>query len=166
MGAHLSMSDAAKKYVAVHYDAPTCEKLRTWAETDGLNLRTRYDGMAQDPADFAFHTTIFCTTTEHRLPNEELAITGSARVVGLRLLGTGKNIPALELESRALKLLRRHFARTHGMKDAWPEYCPHVTVSYAKESVADVSKVPLPDFELVIARLSITDAQDTTASLL
>jgi hypothetical protein len=149
----------AKKYIAVQYDAATRRNLQAWAAANGFDLCTRYDGATQDAADFEFHTTVFCTTTEHRLANRKWAIlpSGTAKVVDFLLLGPDKNIPALKIASHAIDLLRRHFARTHGMKDAWPEYCPHVTVSYAKAKVEHVPRVTLPAFALIFDRVTMTD---------
>jgi hypothetical protein len=153
-------SAAKRKYVAVQYDEDTQRKLRKWAEDNGFDLSTKYDGTKQDPKEFDFHTTIFFTATEHNLPNhmKTIAPSGSAKVVDIMMLGVDNNIPSLKIESPMVSQLRKHYEDTYGMKDDWPTYKPHVSVSYSKEDLPDLSKVKLPTFELTFNQIKIDDA--------
>ncbi len=149
-----------QKYVAVQYDEDTQRKLRKWAEENGFDLTTKYDGTKQDPKDFDFHTTIFFTTTEHQIPNhyKTIAPSGSAKVVDIQMLGVNNDIPVLKIESPMVLRIREHYKDTYGMKDQWDQYIPHVSVSYSKD-LPDVSKVKLPTFELTFNQIKVDDAQ-------
>ncbi len=150
-----------KKYVAVQYDEDTQRKLRAWAEENGFDLSTKYDGTKQDPKDFDFHTTIFFTTTLHQIPNHTKVIApgGSAKVVDMKMLGVNNDIPVLKIESPMVLRIRKHYADTYGMKDQWDEYIPHVSVSYSK-NLPDMKKVKLPTFELTFNQIKVDDAQE------
>lgn len=149
----------SKKYVVVQYDEETQRKLRAWALDNGFDLSTKYDGTKQDPKDFDFHTTIFFTTTEHDIPNhmKTIAPGGSAKVVDIMMLGVNNDIPVLKIESPMVSRLRQHYADTYGMKDAWPEYKPHVSLSYSK-NLPDMNKVKPPTFELTFNQVKVDDA--------
>lgn len=150
-----------RKYVAVQYDVTTQRKLREWAKENGFDLTTRYDGTSQSEEDFDFHTTIFYTTSEHDIPNHKkvIAPSGVAKVTGITMLGHNKDIPVLEIHSPMVLRMRRHYADVHGMKDEWPEYTPHVSVSYSK-NLPDISKVKLPTFDLTFNEIKIEDGND------
>ena len=149
----------SKKYVAVQYDEATQRKLRKWAMDNGFDLTTKYDGSTQRPEDFDFHTTIFFTTTEHAIPNHVKTIApGSiAKVVDIMMLGVNNDIPVLKVESPMIDRIRKHYEETYGMKDAWPEYKPHVSVSYSK-NLPNLENVKLPDFELTFNQIKVDDA--------
>jgi hypothetical protein len=148
-----------EKYVAVQYDAATQRKLRAWAKENGFDLTAKYDGTKQDEEDFDFHTTIFFTTSKHDLPNHIKAIapSGTAKVVDIMMLGVNNDIPVLKIESPMIARLRNHYADVYDMKDAWPEYKPHVSVSYSKD-LPDMKKVKLPTFELTFNEIKVDDA--------
>ncbi len=153
------MEEATTKYVAVQYDEATQRKLRAWAKENGFDLTTKYDGTKQDEKDFDFHTTIFFTTSTHNIPNHRktIAPSGSAKVVDIMMLGVNNNIPVLKIESPAILRLRKHYEETYGMKDAWPEYKPHVSLSYSSD-LPDMTKVKLPTFELTFNEIKVDDA--------
>lgn len=149
--------EAKTKYVAVQYDEPTQRKLRDWAKKHGFELTTKYDGSHQKEEDFDFHTTIFFTTSTHDLKNRMITLApgGEARVVGMTMLGD--KIPVLKVESPMIMRLRKHFEEEHEMKDQYPEYIAHVSVSYSK-NLPDMSNIKLPDFPLTFNQVKIDDA--------
>lgn len=148
-----------EKYVAVQYDEATQRKLRKWAKENGFDLTTKYDGTKQNEEDFDFHTTIFFTTSKHDIPNRKhtIAPPNSAKVVDIMMLGANNDIPVLKIESLAISRLRKYYEDTYDMKDAWPEYKPHVSVSYSKD-LPDMKKVKLPTFELTFNEIKVDDA--------
>jgi hypothetical protein len=148
-----------EKYVAVQYDAATQRKLRAWAKENGFDLTKKYDGSDQSEEDFDFHTTIFFTTSKHDIPNHKkvIAPAGTAKVVDIIMLGANNDIPVLKIESSMVTRLRNHYADTYDMKDAWPEYKPHVSISYSKD-LPDMKKVKLPTFELTFNEIKVDDA--------
>jgi hypothetical protein len=147
-----------KKYVAVQYDVLTQNRLQKWSEDNGFDLSIDYEGNRQNPKDFDFHTTIFYTTSMHHIPNymKNIAPSGSAKVVDIMMLGVNNDIPVLKIESPMILQLRKHYAEVYDMRDEWPEYKPHVSVSYSK-ILPNMSKVRLPDFELTFNRVKVAD---------
>lgn len=152
--------EKSKKYVAVQYDNDTQKKLRAWAKENGFDLTAKYDGEKQREEDFDFHTTIFFSTTEHDLANGKSKTSGSAKVVDILMLGVNNDIPVLKIESDSIWNIRKYFADKYGMKDAWDEYKPHVSVSYSKDNLPEMSKVKLPDFDLTFNELKVDDAKE------
>ena len=73
------------------------------------------------------------------------------------MLGANNDIPVLKIESSMVTRLRNHYADTYDMKDAWPEYKPHVSISYSKD-LPDMKKVKLPTFELTFNEIKVDDA--------
>lgn len=151
-----------KKYVAVQYDNDTQNRMRKWATENGFDLTKSFDGSDQDAKDFDFHTTIFFTTTEHSIPNhtKTIAPSGSAKAVGIEFLGINHDVPVLKIQSTMILRLRKHYAETYGMKDQWPEYKPHVSLSYNREQLPDLSSIALPTFELTFNQIKVDDAKD------
>ena len=148
------------KYIAVQYDEVTQKKLREWAKKNGFDLTVNYDGTSQPEEDFDFHTTIFFTTSKHDIKNEVVNLDepGTAKVVDIMMLGVNNNIPVLKVESPDILGFRQRYEKQHGMKDAWPEYKPHVSLSYSTDS-PDTAGIKLPTFPLVFDKIKIADAQ-------
>ena len=151
------MEQATTKYVAVQYDEATQRKLRDWAKKNGFDLTAKYDGSPQKEEDFDFHTTIFFTTSVHDLENRMITLApgGEAKVVDITMLGD--RIPVLKVESPMIARLRKHYEEVHGMKDQYPEYIAHVSLSYSKK-LPDMSNIKLPDFPLTFNQVKIDDA--------
>jgi 2'-5' RNA ligase len=151
---------ATRKYVAVKYDKESQEKLRDWATKNGFNLSVNYNGEEQDPKMFDFHTTVFYSTNESNIRNKEQKLTPTeVTVKGIKFLGENNDIPVLALElSGGIKELREYFENLD-LKDQWPSYQPHISLSYAKEQ-RDVNKIKLPDFKLKYDKLTIEDIKE------
>ena len=147
------------KYVAVQYDEATQKKLRDWAKKNGFDLTVNYDGTPQQEEDFDFHTTIFFTTTKHDVENEtkKLVSPGQAKVVDIMMLGVNNDIPVLKIESSDILDIRKQYEEQYGMKDAWPEYKPHVSLSYSTD-IPNTTGIKLPKFELRFDQVKIDDA--------
>lgn len=157
---YLMEQTAKQKYVAVQYDGATQRKLRAWAKENGFDLTVNYNGESQPEEDFDFHTTIFHTETKHDIPNNVITLVpaGDAKVVDIMMLGEYNNIPVLKVESSAIQSIRKHFEDEYGMKDKWPEYKPHISLSYSK-NLPDMAKVKLPTFPLKFNRIEINDVE-------
>lgn len=151
---------AGRKYVQVIYDDASQKKLRDWAVLNGFNLSVNYSGEKQSSENFVFHTTVFYTENEVNLRNKEIKETPTEVIIsGIKLLGENKNVPVLTLEySGGLKDIREHFERL-GLKDEWPSYLPHISLSYAKENV-DIKKITLPNFRPMFDKIVIEDIKD------
>jgi hypothetical protein len=84
---------------------------------------------------------------------------GSAKVVDIEMFGVNKDIPVLIVKSPMLLRIRKHYEEGYGMKDAWPEYKPYVSVSYSKD-LPDMNKVKLPTFDLTFNQVKVDDAAE------
>lgn len=150
-----------KKYVAVQYDEDTQVMLRNWCKKNGFNLTTKFDGTEQKEEDFDFHTTIFFTTSEHDMKNGVFDIDEPKKVtpVSFELLGEDHDIPVLKIDGDDLRSLRKKYEDI-GMKDQWPSWKPHISLSYDRQNVPDVRKIKMPAFPLTFDKLKIDDAAE------
>lgn len=150
-----------KKYVAVQYDEDTQIMLRNWCRKNGFSLTTKFDGTEQKEEDFDFHTTIFFTTSEHDLKNglSDVDVSGKIKAVGFDLLGEDHDIPVLKVEGEGLRALRKRY-EDMGMKDAWPDWKPHISLSYDRQNVPDVRRIKPPTFPISFDKIKIDDATE------
>ncbi len=144
-----AMKQGDKKFVAVMYDHQTTQNLRQWAEDSGFDLTVSYGGERQKAEQFDFHTTIFFTTSRHTTPaNGDKKQVGTVEVVGLEMLGVDKDIPVLKVKSPDLIRIRKTFEVKYGMRDSWPEYKPHISLTYNRNKKIDLDQIQLPTFPL------------------
>ena len=148
-----------KKYISVAYDGDTQSKLREWCKKNGFDLTNSYGGKDIPEKDFDFHTTIFYSNNPSNLVNQEI-YTGKlvSYITGFKLLGLEKDVPVLTVDSPDLRSIRRYY-RSLGLTDNWPDWIPHVSLSYVKKEY-DLSDVPLPDFDLYFEKLVVDDVAD------
>jgi hypothetical protein len=149
-----------RKYVSVIYDQPSQKKLRDWCIKNGFDLTKSYDEKDQNEKDFEFHTTIFYTTNEVSIKNETINLTPiEVTIDDIKFLGENEDIPVLTLSNSSdIMKLRKHFEGL-GLKDQWPTYLPHISVSYSKEHV-DITKIKIPTFKPKFDRIVIQDIEE------
>lgn len=149
-------STKSRKYVAVIYDDESQRKMREWCQANGFDLTKTYNGEDQSPEDFDFHTTIFYSVNEVSMKNEVLPLThGETFPRAFKLLGENKDIPVLVVSSSDLNDLRDIY-RHEGLEDKWPDYIPHISLSYVGKNY-DMSGLKLPDFRMKFGELKIED---------
>ena len=151
---------AKRKYVCVKYDKESQEKLRDWAEKNNFNLGLTYSGEEQDPKDFDFHTTIFYSTNEINLKNKTIKTKPTEVTISkIKFLGDNEDIPVLVIAlTDEIQELRKHFEKL-GLKDKWPDYQPHISLSYERIK-RDVSDIKLPDFKPKYNMIIIEDIKE------
>lgn len=121
-----------KKYIEFHYNDDSQEFLREYCKVNNFDLTTKFNGNAQLAEDFDFHTTIFFTTTEHKLKNSVVTLStviDDITPIKFSLFGDDDNVLVLEIESPKLRKIRNYFEE-YGMQDTYPDYKPHITLSY------------------------------------
>jgi hypothetical protein len=151
---------AKRKYVAVHYDKESQEKLREWAINNGFDLSVKYDGDEQKSEDFDFHTTIFYSANEVRLRNQSARLDPTeVTITGIKFLGENKDIPVLTISASDGIMNLRQYYEGLGLEDEWPSYLPHISISYAKKPI-DVRKIKPPTFKPKFDRIVIEDIKD------
>jgi len=129
-----------KKNISVIYNPVTQGYLREFCEQNGFDLSYKWDGTRQDPENFEFHTTVWFTTTDHRIKNDTYDCNIEVRPTNFELFGKNKDILVMEVEGKGLYEIRESYGRAYNMQDEWPDYRPHITVCYNW-------KGELPDFD-------------------
>jgi hypothetical protein len=148
-----------RKYVAVIYDDESQQQLRAWCEENGFDLTKSYSGEDQNAEDFEFHTTVSYSVNEVAMKNETLPLThGEAFPVKFKLLGDENDIPVLVVSSPDLNDIRDEYER-RGLKDKWPDYIPHISLSYVRKDY-DLTGVKLPNFTMKFGYLKIEDINE------
>lgn len=149
------------KYVAVIYDDETQENLRNYCEKNGFDITVDYDGEPQNPEDFDFHSTIFFTTSKHDIKNGETTFDfpKSVNAIKFEFLGHNGDIPVIKVMSDDLQELLTYYETEYGMEDEWPEWKPHISLSYAGTNLPDIDNIELPDFPLTFQKLVIEDGK-------
>ena len=152
------MMTTSRKYVAVIYDDETQEKLCDWCESNGFDMTKNYSSMEQKATDFEFHTTVSYSENEVSMKNETLPFNGEVFPVRFKLLGDNEDIPVLVVSSPELNNIRSEFEQ-RGLRDKWPDYLPHISLSYVRKDY-DLTGIKLPDFRMNFGRLTIEDINE------
>lgn len=150
-----------RKYVAAIYDEPTQERLREFCLRYGFDITHDYNGEEIPPEQFVFHTTIFFTTSQHKMSNAVLPFRTPVIPIGFELLGKEHDVPVFRVESENIRNLRNSFADVYGMQDEWPDFKPHLSLSY--KYTGDGNFRILPDFPLMTDRIVIKDQNEDNA---
>lgn len=147
-----------RKYVAVNYDIETQKNLRNWCKENGYDLAIDYNGNIKDPNDFVFHTTIIYSKNEFDGIHNSIIDIKKIEVKPIKfdLFGDNKDIPVLLVESEELIQVHK-WLESIGLQDYWSEFCPHISLSYAKNTGIDKS---LPNFKLYYDTIVIEDLDD------
>jgi 2'-5' RNA ligase len=148
-----------KKYVALEFTEETQANLLHYVMVNGFDVSKSYSGGNIDPTDFEFHTTVFYTKSTHSSGNTRYQMPESMilKPTGFDLYGETKNIPVLTLKlDKTLKMVRE-FYETLGYLDSWPDYKPHITLSYNYNGKPSLRGMPLPDFDIVVASIKVED---------
>jgi hypothetical protein len=149
------------KYISVEYSSETQTNMKEWCESNGFDLTTTFDDGTQSAEDFDFHSTLWYTTSSHTIPNQEQEIepcqvTGT----GIELFGENNDIPVLTVKSKDLEELRKTWGDQYDMQDAWPDYKPHISLSYARRDYSeDIQDLTLPDFDIIFDRVIVKDSK-------
>lgn len=151
----------ARKYVAVNYDSDTQKNLRDWCGQHGFDLTVSYSGEVKKSEDFVFHTTIFYTSNDlgdmdAEYPEE---MKRKTKAVGFELFGEDKNVPVLIVEKTAGLNLLRTWYEFLGFEDKWPDWKPHISISYSKD-LPNIEHLTLPAFDLVYDVVHVEDIKD------
>lgn len=131
-----------------------------YAKDNGFDLSIDYEGNKQEPSAFDFHITIFYTTSTHNI-NDDLVKINPIKLTPskLDLLGKEKNVPVISISPNKELLNLRNLFIEQGFKDAWPNYKPHISLSYRKQQY-NLSNIPLPDFSIIVDGMTIKNQNE------
>lgn len=136
----------------------TQDKLREWAKAEGFDLAWSHSGWPQSSYDFDFHITIVASEKAVRAEDgarfiDPVTVTPSGFVI------MGDNTPALAIEpNTTLTAIREFFVATFGMVPTYPDFRPHISLSYrwtGEPAIAGAVPPSLPPFPLVFDTLMI-----------
>jgi len=144
-----------KKFVCLNLDTKSSELMRYWCIIHGFNLEVNFNEEPIPPEKFLFHLTIFFTDNEVEYPDGQELIEPIQLVPDhFELLGENKDVPVIKIKKTLdLLLIRKHFEKS-GFKDIWPDWKPHISLSYERKQY-DLSGVPLPKFPIWADILSV-----------
>lgn len=148
----------SKKYVELLCDTETDKNLRIWCKEHNFNLGSDYFQKVKPVSRFQFHCTIFYSviSTEGELFIQKINPL-IVDVADFEVLGENRKVPVLLLEKHhQLLRYRKHFEEM-GLKDLYPAFLPHVSVSYEDRKYDQ--RVELPDFPIVFDTLRVTNVQ-------
>lgn len=149
-----------KKFVGLFFTLESQNALREWAIANGFDLTATFGGGTQAAEDFDFHTTIFFTVTEHDTKTGDFKIDKpfDLKFKSYELLGLEKNIPVIKIDTDNDELQRiRQMFVDMGYKDAWPDYKPHISLSYKYDGTPDLVKMTLPNIQVSANMIRIKD---------
>lgn len=147
--------------VVMLYASPTTNRLmREWAINAGFDLTKSYGGRDLAPEEFDFHLTLFATEAPITLPtgSHEIPAVTLSVPTGFAMLGKDANIPALSFGiDAALERMRGHYVQTYKARPTFPDFKPHISVSYAWAGLPDLASVALPSFPIILDRIVVDD---------
>ena len=131
--------------------------LRSWAERQGFDLGSDFDGNPRPVDKFDFHITLVASANAVFVPETQHMIEPvEASAVGFDVLGKDREVPVLKLEpSAALVAMREFFIETYGIEPTFADYKPHVSLSYAWDGEPALEDLELPDVPLVFDQLRV-----------
>jgi hypothetical protein len=140
---------AVKKYIEIQYSPTAQGYLREYCIDNDFNLSTRFNGDDQPVQAFDFHSTVWFTTNSVVMSNysQDVEI-NDIEPKGFALFGPDENILVLEIDSAEIRSIRDTLGEQYGLEDEWPEYRPHITLSYAFAGDA-IPTVSMPDGEMI-----------------
>jgi len=131
-------------FVGVKFDQSTIDSLMDWIDSMGLETH--------EPAD-ELHTTVLLDK-EHEFDWEpqsfESPIEVSPETFSLDLFGQDKNVLVLKYQCDELADRHSRGMEEHNLSWDFPEYSPHVTLSYDGSNI-DIESLSPPDFPLNIS---------------
>lgn len=159
------MAEHEKVYVGL---IPTDEcqlRLNKYATENGFDIAKGYGGIP-----FSFHLTILVSTNRSAIGrgNAYLSSVISCKARALALLGVNADIPVILVKDQGMRLegIRYAFERGNKLVPNFPDFVPHVTLSYNWDTTKDLQAVPLPNFPIEFDRIQVEDfIEDTTESV-
>lgn len=150
--------DKAPRIVMLRANYETQDKLRAWAKAEGFDLGWSRSGWPQSSYDFDFHVTIVASEAPVRIEDGVRWI-DPVTIVPTGFEVMGESTPALAIEPhKTLTAIREFFVATFGMVPTYPDFKPHVSLSYkwtGEPSIAGAVPPSLPPFPLVFDMLMV-----------
>lgn len=151
-----------RRIISLEVNWETQNALREWAQAAGFDLGWSFDGWPQASDYFDFHLTVIASTNKLDLPLGSRRIDKhELRATGFEVLGD--NTPTLRIEADDWLKNMREFALSLGIDPTYPEFKPHVSLSYRWSGTPALETLPLPPFPLVFDWLVVAEVVDGPA---
>lgn len=141
-----------KKYIAAYMSAESEKKFEAWLNERGIFRTVDFGGVGlADQQPFEFHCTIAFSTNEVMLTDVNSFMGDGIKVkpIGFKMLGVNQDVPVMELDpSGPLEVIRQSFIAQTGIQEAWPNWLPHISISYDKTPIT--LPTDLPDFDIYL----------------
>ena len=153
-------AEPARKVVVLVASAETQAALWGWATAAGFDLGASFGGEPRDPRAFEFHLTLFATVGPSALPEQQHASFDALAYVfadGFDALGSDADTPVLTIEDTDgdLASLRAEWLAAAAAEPTYPDFKPHVSLSYAWTGTPALADLDPPPFLLVFDRLEV-----------
>lgn len=151
------MDPISRKVVCLIATHDTDNWLRLWAQQQGFNLNTDYDGNPRPSDSFDFHVTLVCSANEVAVPETQHVISPiTLQATGYDVLGADRRVPVMKLAATPhLLVMREFFVATYGIEPTFADYKPHVSMSYAWGGEPALDELALPDLALTFDQLRV-----------
>ena len=152
------MTVEGKKFVSIEFDSKSLKDLMGYVVQNGLDAYTKFDKTKLDSPMTDYHLTVMFSNNapvipmenrDHQLPDIEIV------PYAFDLFGENKDILVMKIkETDELRELRNLMIEHYGLKDSFPEWSPHVTLTYNYEG--NIPK-ELPKFRIFGSVLKVKD---------
>lgn len=143
-------------------DALSQANLRTWAWNNGFDITKNYKGETISPDMFDFHCTIVYSDgpPKRPIPARTYPIAPMELIIdSLGYIGKNYEYPCLHLvPTDPIMDMRREAVEYYGLTDSWPNFVPHMTLSYNPDATPMLDRVRLPDFRIRVNKAVVTDS--------
>lgn len=158
--------EKSRRVMSLHADQQTQERMLAWAQDAGFDLGWNYDGWPIAEDCFRFHVTLLATENEVEVEDRWQSIGPlTVAATGFEVLGADRRVPVLRLADNAkLSAMRQFFIDAFGAVPTYPEFTPHVTLSYKWPGAPDISRLQLPTFPLTFDYLVVAVLEGKTTS--
>lgn len=153
-----------RRVIALYADFDTQQALREWAEAQGFDLGWSFDGWPQESRSFDFHVTLVASENAIALePSGRWVDTVELTPNGFKVMGD--NTPALAIEPNdTLNAMREFFVKSFGIKPTYPDFSPHVSLSYKWNGSPSIDGLPPPPIALRFDYLVVAELSDDPIS--
>lgn len=145
-----------RRFVSLQPDYATRTALRDWAVKAGFDLGWSHGGWPQHSDNFDFHMTVVVTTNAVNVEPQARSVNPLRTTA--RSLGTlGDNTPVLLINSTETLTAIRDLFVGLGWEPTYPDFVPHVSLSYRWNGEPALADLALPDFPITFDWLLVAE---------
>ena len=145
----------SRKFACVYFDDLTNQRLLKYCHENGIDMSKN-----DKHGKFFFHVTLMYSENSIEFPEIDFKVKPfTVHIEKFELFGEKQDCLVMKLmRTKELVELRDVIERT-GLRDKWPEYKPHMTLSYACSDPKMLTKLRYPTFPLTVTGVKINAVQ-------